>query len=78
MKLFAGMAALALLAACGGNDENALTADENRQLNEAAEMLDASPDSLGAPDDDAVLGNGEAPADTGDVMIAGDAATNAQ
>ena len=61
MKALAGLAAVALLAACGGGDDNALTADENAALNEAAEMLDASPDSLVAADDG--LGNGEMPVD---------------
>ena len=81
MRVFAGMTALALLAACGGGgDDNALTADENAALNEAAEMLDASPDSLIAADDG--LGNGEMPADevpaTGDVPATEEEAVNAQ
>jgi hypothetical protein len=80
MRALAGMAALALLAACGGGDDNALSADENAALNEAAEMLDASPDSLIAADDG--LGNGEMPADevpaTGDVPATEEEAVNAQ
>lgn len=45
--------ALALLAGCGqGSDQGVggVTADEAAQLNNAAEMLDASPDGLAAPD----------------------------
>ena len=52
-------AALSMLAACGSQEPEAggVTADESRQLNEAAEMLDVSPDSLTAEDTE--LGNGE-------------------
>ncbi|MDB5669502.1 MAG: hypothetical protein JWO25_461 [Alphaproteobacteria bacterium] len=47
------------LAACGPKkDEGGLTAQDNQELNNAAEMLDASPDSLVASDNVA-LGNGE-------------------
>ena len=53
VKLILSAAALAALAACGGSDEGrgGLTAEEERQLDNAAEMLDsnmvdASPDSL--------------------------------
>src|SRR4051794_28905498 len=55
------LAATAGLAACGGGkkDPNALTEEENRQLDNAAEMLDASPDSLAA-NENVALGNGEA------------------
>jgi hypothetical protein len=53
------LAAAAALSACGAKkDPNALTAEENRQLDNAAEMLDASPDSLSA-NEDIALGNGE-------------------
>jgi hypothetical protein len=48
------LAALAMLAACGGGDEagvGGVTAEEAAQLNNAAEMLDASPDGLTAPED---------------------------
>ncbi len=71
----AAAAALATLSACGG-DENAggLSAEENRELNNAAEMLDASPDSLVASEDSA-LGNGEEPAQTGELPV-GDEGTN--
>lgn len=53
-------AALAALPGCGGTDESngGVTAEESRQLDNAAEMLDASPDSLVATDE-APLGNGE-------------------
>jgi hypothetical protein len=56
MKQSAGLAVLAAVlavAACGGGDDTpgGITPDESRQLNEAAEMLDASPDSLAAPDE---------------------------
>jgi len=54
-------AATAAVGACGGEDERGgVTAEEARQLDNAAEMLDASPDSLVASDE-APLGNGEAP-----------------
>ena len=48
------------LAACGSRDESngAVTPEEAAALNNAAEMLDASPDSLVAPNE-AMLGNGE-------------------
>jgi len=53
------VAGLAMLGGCGGGkDGGGLTAEENDELNNAAEMLDASPDSLVA-NDEAVLGNGE-------------------
>jgi hypothetical protein len=55
-------AALLVLAACGEKkDEGGLTAQDNQELNNAAEMLDASPDSLVASDNVA-LGNGESTA----------------
>ena len=65
------LGAVALLAACGGGDTGGVTAEESRQLNEAAEMLDAAPDTVVAADE-AGLGNGEAaaaPAETGDVLV---------
>jgi hypothetical protein len=69
-------AALAALSACGG-DENAggLSAEENRELNNAAEMLDASPDSLVAGED-AGLGNGEEPAQTGALPVVDEGGNN--
>ena len=45
MIIATGLAALAL-AGCGGGDSNAPTAEENAELNNAAEMLDTSADSL--------------------------------
>jgi hypothetical protein len=62
----AAMSSLLALGACGRGDDKSggLTADENRQLENAAEMLDTSPDSL-IPADNTALGNGEeAPMDT--------------
>lgn len=54
------MIAVAGLMACGEEAQpGGVTAEESRQLDEAANMLDASPDSLAAPED-AALGNGEA------------------
>jgi hypothetical protein len=61
---FAALAALGLLTACGGGDEQepgGVTPEESAALNNAAEMLDASPDSLTAPEDmplDDVLNEG--------------------
>ena len=67
------LAAAAMLAACGDREgEGGITAEENRQLDNAAEMLDTSPDSLVASDD-AALGNGDAPAETGDVLVSDEA-----
>ncbi|HEY0411965.1 MAG TPA: hypothetical protein VGD66_02340 [Allosphingosinicella sp.] len=64
------------LAACGrGSDrQGGLSAEENSELNNAAEMLDTSPDSL-VPEDNGGLGNG----DTGpmDAVDPGEAAGNA-
>ena len=70
------LAAFALLAGCGGGDTGGVTAEESRQLNEAAEMLDSSSDTVVAADE-AGLGNGEAaaaPAETGDVLVSDNAA----
>ena len=64
-------AASVALAACGEKkDEGGLTAADNQELNNAAEMLDASPDSLVASDDVA-LGNGESTASDAQVNAAG-------
>jgi hypothetical protein len=52
------MAAAALLAGCGNDERGGVTAEESEALNNAAEMLDASPDSL-VPSEDMPLGNGE-------------------
>ena len=85
MKTSATMAALiagaALVAACNRADDGSPTAAENEQLNNIAEVLDTSADSL-VPED-ATLGNGEAPAETGELPVVGnevanDAAANGQ
>ena len=79
---FAALAAGALLVSgCGGAESGEPTAAENKQLDEVAEELDTSADSLTA--DDMALGNGEESAESGDVLVAdrniGNAAeTNAQ
>jgi hypothetical protein len=72
-------AALFMLSACGSEDNpGGLSAEENRELNNAAEMLDASPDSLIASDE-TTLGNGDEPsAETGDVAVADEGANGAQ
>lgn len=70
-------AALLALAACGGGEPGAPTAEEDRELNNAAEMLDtedASADSLTI--EDPALGNGDAPAQTGELPVDGAAADN--
>jgi hypothetical protein len=75
---FAVVAAVLALGACGGNNEGegGVTAEESKQLNEAAEMLDASPDSLVAGDETG-LGNGEAGSgETGEVMVSNDGAAS--
>jgi hypothetical protein len=76
-------AALLALGACGGGEPGAPTAEEARELNNAAEMLDtedASADSLTI--EDPALGNGDAPAQTGELPVdsgnASGAVTNAQ
>ena len=76
-RLIAAAACLGALGALAGCGEDAgpggVTAEESAELNNAADMLDASPDSLTATDN-AMLGNGEAPAQTGDVLIADETA----
>ena len=76
---FALVTALLALGACGGPEEGSggVTREEAEQLNEAAEMLDASPDSLVAPDETG-LGNGEDNAATGDLPVSGEAERNAR
>jgi hypothetical protein len=79
MKRLGAMAALlagaALVAACGGSaDDGSPTAAENDQLNKISEELDTSPDSL-VPED-VPLGNGEAPAATGDLPVVGNEVAN--
>jgi len=60
------MLAIALLAGCGRGANEAgvggVSADEAAQLNNAAEMLDASADGLAAPEDQPVEGNAGATA----------------
>jgi hypothetical protein len=59
------------LAGCGDSaSDGSPTAEENRQLNEAAEMLDTSPDDL-VPAEEAELGNGDE-----EIVEAGDVAAN--
>lgn len=82
----AALATAALLTSgCNGDaDDGAPTAAENKQLDQAAEELDTSADSLTA--DDMALGNGEdsaESAESGDVLVAdrnvaNSAETNAQ
>ncbi len=53
------VAGLTILAGCGDKgDSGTLNEQENRQLDNAAEMLDASPDSATA-NEEAPLGNGD-------------------
>ena len=84
-RLIAAAAAagvLLTLNACGGEESGSPTAHEEEQLNIAANMTDtedASADSLTV--EEAPIGNGEASAETGDVLVADpaiNAATNAQ
>ena len=75
MRKFAAGAALAMavlaLGACArSGNSNELTAEDNAQLNEADNMLDASPDSLAVGN--VTLGNGENSAS--DSIEAGDEA----
>ena len=57
MKLTIAGAALLLLAACGGGGDNGGLSDaENDALNNAAEMLDSTPDGL-EPGDETGLDN---------------------
>ena len=72
MRLVAGWAALALLVACDSAAGSGLSAEENEALNEAAAMLDAAAageGNMAAP---------ESAAETGDVLVADEAATNSQ
>ncbi len=49
---FASLAALALLAGCGGGgNEGGLTSEENAELNNAAAMLDSAPETLNGVDE---------------------------
>lgn len=80
--LAAGLAAAMALAGCGDKaSDGSPTAEENRQLNEAAEMLDTSPDDL-VPAEEAELGNGDEDVDVaaneGDAAAGNAAAGNGQ
>ena len=71
--IVAACVAVATLGACSGDkSENAVTPEESAGLNNAADMLDTSPDSLVA-NDEAPLGNGEeaVPADESDATNTG-------
>jgi hypothetical protein len=68
------LAGAALTAACSQSDDGSPTAAENEQLNNIAEVLDTSADSL-VPED-ATLGNGEAPAESGELPVVGNEAAN--
>jgi hypothetical protein len=52
MKAIAVFAALGMLAGCGGSEnQGGLTADENAELNNAANMLDSAPEGLNEVDE---------------------------
>jgi hypothetical protein len=75
------VAAASLVAACGQADDGSPTAAENASLNNISEVLDTSADSLVA--EEGALGNGEAPAETGELPVVSndvvnDAAANGQ
>ncbi|MFN3387650.1 MAG: hypothetical protein ACK40O_01870 [Allosphingosinicella sp.] len=73
----AALIGAAALGGCGDSGgEGGLTAEESKELDNAAEMLDVPPDSLVA-DENAPLGNGEMPAETGELPVVTDEATNA-
>ncbi len=82
-------AALASLAACGERDEpvnnSGVTLEEAQALDNASNMLDASPDSLIAVEDPALDAEGarledvdNMTAESGDLPVTGDAATTPQ
>lgn len=75
-KMFAAAALTMALAACDGEPgPGGVTAEEAEQLNEAADMIDVSSDSLSAGDDE-TLGNGEEPiAEESDTPIAEESET---
>lgn len=52
------------LAGCGGEEPGGVTAAESRQLDEAAEMLDAQSDDILVADETG-LANGDAPVTVG-------------
>jgi hypothetical protein len=61
--IVAALATLAIAGCGSGEDANnmGVTAEEATMLNDTENMLDASPDSLAAPEEE--LGNGEIPMD---------------
>jgi hypothetical protein len=77
-KTVAGAALVGLLALAGcgrgGEKEGGLTTEENAQLNNAADMLDTTPDNL-VPTDNTMLENGEGGAM--DAVDADEASANA-
>jgi hypothetical protein len=77
MKKYSALAALlaaaALTAACGREDDGSPTATENESLNNISEVLDTSADSLVA--EDPALGNGEAGA-TGELPVVSNEVVN--
>jgi hypothetical protein len=78
-KMLAAAAAVLALSACGGGEDKqtGLTAEDNRELNNAAEMLDTSPDSLVVADNEAV-GNGVDEDAVGEETSANDSAANSE
>jgi hypothetical protein len=61
-KISGLLAAAAMLAGCGGGgNEGGLTADENAELNKAAEMLDTAPETLPPLDQPPADNRGTAP-----------------
>jgi hypothetical protein len=68
------LAAVSLVAACGQTDDGSPTASDNKQLNYISEVLDTSADSL-VPEN-ATLGNGEAPTETGELPVVGNEVVN--
>jgi len=75
MKAGMSLAAALLLAGCNGGDggsEGGLTAEENAELNNAAEMLDTAPETLPPLDEPTNMG------ETGELPVTGEAATNGQ
>ena len=70
-------ASLTMLAGCGDEPgAGGLTEADNRELNNAAEMLDTSPDDL-VPSEEAALGNGEEEITEGeDLTVANEATAN--
>jgi len=54
------LTAALMVGACGGGEDGAPTASENRELDNAAAMLEELPSDSLTAGDDAALGNGEA------------------